>query len=877
MYRFKSIKSLLCVLSLLWLCESTYAAAFYTAVTETSATSGYLTNITEAIWTNNAVAAAKLGNQVTNNAVVAAGGNDYVAVTNGHTLSISVGTLLRVEAPYTFPGASLTLNTNVILYIQGVGKTNTISNLILNGGVVMNNDGNAGALGDMLAGSVQAAAGTVSYFCLGSGVLGTGSANHTLTLLANVTGSGDLLLVQGAAISATNLNVVSSSNPFSGRWIVRSGYLKGTGIDSLGTNSSFIVDPLATQTNTYASGGFCAGPSVFEAGYDINSAGTLTLTNGGTMVLHQSCAFTAVTINGTSLANGTYIYSTLANSFPGVFGAGGRGAITVQPYTTNAPPAPAQIVNQPVFYPNSVVYAGQAVRGTVLASGTPPLSYQWQAGAAGSGVYTNLLNQGNISGATSTTLTISSVAAGNAADYVFVVTNSLSSATSSVVTLVLLTGPATNSPSIIITNLPAFGSQDNLSGLVLNANPATNCVAVFIYVGGNWANNYVGNWFSKPSCASQLTRIGPDGSWTANIVSTGSDTNATEIAAFLVPTNYNQPCVNGATELPIPQQAEAVVYADRVNPSARQFNFSGYGWWVKTSAGGLAGPGPNYFSDSTNNVWVDAQGLLHLKITYTNNEWQCAEIISDRSFGYGQYRFTVSTPVNSLGTNAVLGMFTYSYDSAYNDREIDIEQSRWGYGYGPNNVEDYAVAPVGAGQELNFALPAGVTNSTHCFTWQSGYQYTNIAFQSLNGNFASLPAATNVLENWNCSLGVPPAGGEQVHINLWLFRGNPPTNNQPVEVIISQFEFVPLGSPQPARLSQLTTLPDGDVQLSVQGEADWHYQILSSSNLLDWLQIGTILATNNSITYSGLPVLFQFTDTNALSLDTRFYRTVTEP
>jgi uncharacterized cupin superfamily protein len=78
-------------------------------------------------------------------------------------------------------------------------------------------------------------------------------------------------------------------------------------------------------------------------------------------------------------------------------------------------------------------------------------------------------------------------------------------------------------------------------------------------------------------------------------------------------------------------------------------------------------------------------------------------------------------------------------------------------------------------------------------------------------------------------------------------------------------------------LSQLTTLPDGDVQLSVQGEADWHYQILSSSNLLDWLQIGTILATNNSITYSGLPVLFQFTDTNALSLDTRFYRTVTEP
>jgi hypothetical protein len=213
-------------------------------------------------------------------------------------------------------------------------------NLILNGGVVMNGDNGSGAGGDMLGGSVQAAAGTVSYFDFGGTAIGPNNfANRTLSLLSKVTGSGDLILVQGATVSATNLDVMSSSNTFSGRWIVRSGYLKGTGVGSLGTNSSFIVDPLATQTNSYAGGGFCAGPSVFEAGYDINSAGTLTLTNGGTMALHQNCAFTAVTINGTSLTNGTYSYSTLATMFPGVFGAGGSGAITVQTYTTNGPPS----------------------------------------------------------------------------------------------------------------------------------------------------------------------------------------------------------------------------------------------------------------------------------------------------------------------------------------------------------------------------------------------------------------------------------------------------------------------------------------------------------------------------------------------------------
>ena len=419
-------------------------------------------------------------------------------------------------------------------------------------------------------------------------------------------------------------------------------------------------------------------------------------------------------------------------------------------------------------------------------------------------------------------------------------------------------------PSIIITNLPAFGSHGNLSGLVLNANPATNCVAVYIFVGSDPVVSG-GYWYSKPSCPSALTPIQPNGSWTANITTVDSDTNATEIAAFLVPSNYSQACVDGTSGLPIPEQAEAVVYADRVNSSARQFNFSDYGWWVKSSSGGLAGPGPNYFSDNTNNVWVDAQGQLHLQITHSSNQWQCVEIISDRSFGCGQYRFTVSTPVNTLDANVVLGMFTYSYDTAYAGREIDLELSRWDYAYGASDVEDFAVQPYNNfGQVLHFPLPAGVTNSTHSFIWQP----TNVAFQVLNGNFASPPAATNILESWNCPFGTPPAGGEQVHINLFLDNGNPPVSGQPVEVIVSQFEYVPLGSPQPAQLNQLAILPGGDVQLSGQAVMDWHYQLLSSTNLLNWLEIGTILATNNS---------FQFTDTNPVSPYSRFYKSLTEP
>ena len=141
------------------------------------------------------------------------------------------------------------------------------------------------------------------------------------------------------------------------------------------------------------------------------------------------------------------------------------------------------------------------------------------------------------------------------------------------------------------------------------------------------------------------------------------------------------------------------------------------------------------------------------------------------------------------------------------------------------------------------------------------------AFQSLNGNFASPPAATNVLETWNCALGVPLAGGEQVHLNLWLDNGNPPANNEPVEAILSQFEFVPLGTPQPAQLGPLTTRA-GAVELSVRGLADWHYDLFSTSDLMTWLPLGTVAPTND---------FFQFADPNPATLSPRFYRTVTEP
>jgi len=222
-------------------------------------------------------------------------------------------------------------------------------------------------------------------------------------------------------------------------------------------------------------------------------------------------------------------------------------------------------------------------------------------------------------------------------------------------------------------------------------------------------------------------------------------------------------------------------------PAVRTISFSGYLWNVKASAGRV-GPGPNYFSDSPNNVWVDALGRLHLKITRVRGKWQCAEVVSQASFGHGTYRFYLDSPVDALDPSVVLGLFTWSDDPAYNHREIDIEFARWGE---PANLNaQYVVQPYTLETNIHrFSQPAGVAQSVHSFRWEAA----QVAFESVRGTAAQPADPGDLIQQWTCSTQVPVPGGENARMNLWLFRGRAPTNGQEVEVVIRQFEFVPAG------------------------------------------------------------------------------------
>jgi hypothetical protein len=404
--------------------------------------------------------------------------------------------------------------------------------------------------------------------------------------------------------------------------------------------------------------------------------------------------------------------------------------------------------------------------------------------------------------------------------------------------LVWLAANATDAaPGILITNLPPYNALQNVSGLVYGTIPANVAVAVFIYVPG-------AGWMTRPTCAQPLTTVQPDGSWTADITTESTDPQATRIAALLVSKSYNQPCVNGSSVLSTNFYAQALASAvvTRPNPVVRRVSFSGYDWWVKTSSSPV-GPGPNYFSNSASNVWVDAAGQLHLRLTNRSGQWQCAELATTRTFGYGSYRFELNSRVDNLDPNVVLGLFTWSDDPAFSYREIDIECARWSNPSDVNNSQ-FVVQPYSvAGHLMRCAVPAGLTNTTHLFTWETN----RITFQIQRGSFSPNPYPTNLLRTWTYSMATPRTGDENLRINLWLNNGAAPTDKHEVEVIIKSFQFVPL---QPPPAPRLTRLMPGPAQFAFDSQPDRRYQIEASTNLLEWQNLGTILATNVVVNFS---------------------------
>jgi hypothetical protein len=161
--------------------------------------------------------------------------------------------------------------------------------------------------------------------------------------------------------------------------------------------------------------------------------------------------------------------------------------------------------------------------------------------------------------------------------------------------------------------------------------------------------------------------------------------------------------------------------------SARTINWAGYDWWVRTSNGNSQGPGPNIFSDSAQNVFIDAQGNLRLKIRKgVDGKWTSSEINLNQSLSYGTYEWELSSRYDQFAPNVVGGLFTYLSREAVaaqtggvlgngvadTPHEIDVEfTGAWGSGNLFYTTHDGDVpAP-----SVNYNQTLGGDHTTHRF------------------------------------------------------------------------------------------------------------------------------------------------------------------
>ncbi len=177
-----------------------------------------------------------------------------------------------------------------------------------------------------------------------------------------------------------------------------------------------------------------------------------------------------------------------------------------------------------------------------------------------------------------------------------------------------------------------------------------------------------------------------------------------------------------------------------------------------------------------------------MRIVNRNGLWWSTEVINTAPAAYGAYTFTLASRVDTLDPSVVAGLFTWDdLGEAPAYGEVDVEFSRWGDPLTANNAQ-FVVQPWDlAGHRHQFPMQLQGDLSTHRFIWQP----TSVQFDSYQG-LASPPAPGDLIESWLFSgSDVPPPGRGNVRINFWLYQSLPPTNGQPVELIVKSVSFAP--------------------------------------------------------------------------------------
>jgi hypothetical protein len=190
---------------------------------------------------------------------------------------------------------------------------------------------------------------------------------------------------------------------------------------------------------------------------------------------------------------------------------------------------PPAIVKQPL---SSALYAGRTAHFDTAVLGSSPLTYQWKKNGV------NVSNGGNVSGASTDSLSIGNVSAGDAATYTLVVTNSASSGNtvaSAPASLIVVSAPTpgTYAYNVLSRNPVAHWRLDEVG------NPATNAPA-YDFAGGLLGRYEIGSSNGFNGIVGPRPSVFPGFAANNNAVqTTGLNDSITPTWVTLPPMNLN--------------------------------------------------------------------------------------------------------------------------------------------------------------------------------------------------------------------------------------------------------------------------------------------------------------------------------------------------
>lgn len=248
--------------------------------------------------------------------------------------------------------------------------------------------------------------------------------------------------------------------------------------------------------------------------------------------------------------------------------------------------------------------------------------------------------------------------------------------------------------------------------------------------------------------------------------------------------------------------------------------FSGYRWNIKHAATRL-GPGNNYYTTSASQVFVDADGMLHLRVLKPDSVWRCVEIISDSvGFGYGEYVFYLANRIDNIDRNVIAHLMISDDSSRTHDATplLTVRFARWGQKSNVNALE-YDVRPPAqpvlsadgqtvehqeqpaAERVVHYPQSPFYMNgdySTHVIRWEPG----RIRFASYHDHANPGPF---VADKWSfpergtAAESIPkPSATTCVRLGLWIFIPpalpvpHAPASNTPAGLVIKKFTYTPL-------------------------------------------------------------------------------------